>query len=130
MHLIDAQVATGQQTYSYNDVANSATDTRSGTTKIRRQKVDIAYAVDPPPPDCRCGIPAAVRSVMKDSRNKGRKFFCCSKPQNDANNCKFFQFCDEDANGFRARTSLSATNETVCSRCMKTGHFARSCTEA
>ena len=42
---------------------------------------------------CNCGIPAASRTVRKDGPNKGRDFFCCSKPQGDQ--CGFFKFADE-----------------------------------
>ena len=96
--------------------------------RAQRPYVEVGYTSEPTASNCRCGVPAAVKSVTKEGPNKGRKFFCCSRPQSDPTNCKFFQFCDEEAGRPMRATALPA-NDTVCSRCMKRGHFARSCPE-
>ncbi|KAI1795621.1 DNA topoisomerase [Ganoderma leucocontextum] len=41
-------------------------------------------------PQCDCGIPAAERTVTKESVNKGRKFWTCGNSQT----CQFFQWYD------------------------------------
>ena len=38
------------------------------------------------------------RSVQKDGPNKGRPFYCCSKPRDQQ--CGFFQWADEEPNQF------------------------------
>merc|ERR1719300_285776 len=43
--------------------------------------------------NCNCGQPSARRTVQKDGANKGRDFFCCSKPRDEQ--CGYFQWADE-----------------------------------
>ena len=43
--------------------------------------------------NCDCGQPAVRRKVTKDGANKGREFYCCSKPRDDQ--CRYFQWLDE-----------------------------------
>ena len=38
------------------------------------------------------------RSVQKDGPNKGRLFYCCSKPRDQQ--CGFFQWADEEPNQY------------------------------
>ena len=97
--------------------------------RATRRYVEVGYAPEPAALSCRCGLPAALKSVTKEGQNKGRKFFCCSRSQNDSSNCKFFQFCDEEEAGRPVRASSLPIYDAVCSRCMKRGHFARSCPE-
>ncbi|XP_050312155.1 DNA topoisomerase 3-alpha [Anthonomus grandis grandis] len=42
---------------------------------------------------CKCGQPAPLRTVTKESSNKGRQFYCCP---NMTNGCNFFQWADEE----------------------------------
>ncbi|KAJ2375678.1 DNA topoisomerase 3-alpha, partial [Coemansia sp. RSA 2607] len=44
-------------------------------------------------PLCNCGTLSVQRTTMKEGANKGRSFFCCSRPQ-DAR-CDFFQWVDQ-----------------------------------
>ncbi|KAL5017788.1 hypothetical protein ScPMuIL_003510 [Solemya velum] len=46
-------------------------------------------------PSCNCGEPSNSRTVMKEGPNKGRPFYCCSKPRGEG--CNFFQWGDDDA---------------------------------
>lgn len=43
-------------------------------------------------PSCRCEVPAVERTVMKESANKGKKFFTCSKGQGEG--CGFFEWSE------------------------------------
>ncbi|XP_014670296.1 PREDICTED: DNA topoisomerase 3-alpha-like [Priapulus caudatus] len=42
---------------------------------------------------CNCGAPAPVRTVQKEGPNRGRQFYCCSKPRESQ--CGFFQWADD-----------------------------------
>ncbi|XP_060521487.1 DNA topoisomerase 3-alpha [Cylas formicarius] len=44
-------------------------------------------------PRCNCGLAAVARTVQKEGPNRGRRFYCCSKPVNEQ--CQFFQWADE-----------------------------------
>ena len=46
-------------------------------------------------PECQCGQPAAERTVVKESANKGRRFFVCAKGKTDG--CDFFAWSDAAA---------------------------------
>lgn len=48
-------------------------------------------------PNCKCEEPAAERTVMKESANKGRKFFACAKGMDDG--CGFFDWADVGTGG-------------------------------
>ena len=50
-----------------------------------------------PAVSCGCGEAAAVRTVQKETANKGRQFYTCAKPQGQG--CGFFQWTDEVAGG-------------------------------
>lgn len=56
---------------------------------IRRENVAAAAAE----PRCNCGLPAAQRTVTKDTPNKGRKFWTCDNNKE----CAFFEFVDDNA---------------------------------
>ena len=43
--------------------------------------------------NCNCGQVCAKRTVFKDGPNKGREFYCCSKPREEQ--CGYFQWSDE-----------------------------------
>ena len=113
---------------SHVQPANISNDETTGG-RVMRRYVEVGYSAEAAVPDCRCGLPAALKSVTKESQNRGRKFFCCSRPHSDSRNCKFFQFCDEEESGRPMRAASIPKRDTVCSRCMKPGHFARSCPE-
>ncbi len=46
-------------------------------------------------PNCYHGVPCHMRRVKKDSPNRGRLFYACSKDRAEA--CKFFEWSDEKA---------------------------------
>lgn len=47
---------------------------------------------------CNCNTPAVQRTVSKEGPNKGRSFYCCSKPIGQG--CRFFQWADEVCKSF------------------------------
>ncbi|TBU45786.1 DNA topoisomerase [Dichomitus squalens] len=59
-------------------------------------------------PQCDCGIPAAERTVTKESANKGRRFWTCG----DNQSCQFFQWFDGPSNS----SSTSSTSRSVPSK--------------
>lgn len=42
------------------------------------------------PPPCKCDLDSVEKTVTKDSANKGKRFFTCSKGMNDG--CGFFEW--------------------------------------
>lgn len=64
----------------------------------------------PPPPDaplCKCGIPAALNTVSKEGKNKGREFFGCSKfPAPDK--CDFFEWRGAKATQSRPQSAAAS----------------------
>ena len=44
-----------------------------------------------------CRYTFISRTVQKEGANKGRQFYCCSKPQ--GNQCTFFKWADDDSSG-------------------------------
>ena len=40
-------------------------------------------------------IISARRKVQKDGANKGREFYCCAKPRDSDDQCRYFQWVDE-----------------------------------
>ncbi|KAJ8076355.1 DNA topoisomerase [Marasmius tenuissimus] len=91
-----------------------------------------------PPPQCDCNIPAAQRTVVKESENKGRKFWTCGNERV----CKFFQFVDEppstiptkrsysnatENSGERGGGNPSSTTVGACYKCDEEGHWAANC---
>ena len=63
----------------------------------RQQLQELNGGVAPVPiqgvVNCKCNQPAVSRTVRKEGPNKGRDFFCCSKPQGEQ--CGYFKFSDE-----------------------------------
>ncbi len=45
-------------------------------------------------PTCYCAKPAALRTVKKDTQNKGRAFFGCPREPWDKARCDFFQWLE------------------------------------
>lgn len=67
------------------------------------------------PPTCHCGQPVMQRKVVKESANKGRTFWKCSKEQGDESNCGFFEWCDEAAgpeNDARLSTHMQLSRDS------------------
>ena len=46
--------------------------------------------MNPPPPMCKCELPAVMRTVNKEGGNKGKKFFVCGKPRGEQ--CEYFKW--------------------------------------
>ncbi|PWN28201.1 prokaryotic type I DNA topoisomerase [Jaminaea rosea] len=60
-------------------------------------------------PECRCGDGAVQKTVAKDGPNKGRRFWCCSKGQNEGS-CGYFDWVvdgEAEATTRPARTSAN-----------------------
>ena len=60
---------------------------------------------------CECGIPGKLLTVKKDSPNKGREFYSCSKPIGQV--CGFFQWADDS----QSQTSFSGNSQKVICKC-------------
>ncbi|KAM5534558.1 hypothetical protein V8D89_011762 [Ganoderma adspersum] len=58
-------------------------------------------------PQCDCGIPAAERTVTKESVNKGRKFWTCGNSQT----CQFFQWYDGPS-GSSSTSNFASTSRS------------------
>ncbi|KAM7428568.1 hypothetical protein ABFA07_020472 [Porites harrisoni] len=86
-------------------------------------------------PCCHCGQPAVSRTVSKEGPNKGRPFYCCSKPRGQG--CDFFEWGDttgpSTANSYKykgpsgAARNVGATKKRKCGLCHQEGHTKRSC---
>ncbi|RZC37038.1 DNA topoisomerase 3-alpha [Asbolus verrucosus] len=106
---------------------------------------------------CNCDLPAARRVVAKDGPNKGRPFYCCSKPREQG--CGFFQWADEGGgngggggggdddnqggghnfpNKWKGKTNKTKNNRTApynnqtrakrkCGKCGQEGHTKNKC---
>ncbi|KAJ3362457.1 DNA topoisomerase [Allomyces javanicus] len=62
------------------------------------------FATNTPDTDdrtCQCGLVAVVKTVGKDGPNKGRSFYTCPKVS-QADQCRFFEWADDLANGAAA----------------------------
>ncbi|KAI0775801.1 DNA topoisomerase [Trametes elegans] len=62
-------------------------------------------------PQCDCGVPAAERTVTKESANKGRRFWTCGQNQT----CQFFQWFDGPSNGSSTFASSSSNRAGTAS---------------
>lgn len=86
------------------------------------RRTDLFADLAPRPPatqrQCVCGDEAVERTVVKDGPNKGRKFFSCSKPAGDSQNCHFFVsipariFCDDSLTLWLGMGRRVATSRT------------------
>ena len=98
---------------------------------------------------CRCGLPAVLREV-RQGKNVGRRFYCCSKPRDQQ--CNFFVWADDpQASNPQPNPTLFASppantmnrgnnpgfggysnpmremSEVTCFKCGKLGHLATNC---
>ena len=98
---------------------------------------------------CRCGLPAVLREV-RQGKNVGRRFYCCSKPRDQQ--CNFFVWADDpQASNPQPNPTLFASpptttmnrgnspglggysnpmrgmSEVTCYKCGKLGHLATNC---
>ncbi|XP_050542923.1 DNA topoisomerase 3-alpha [Daktulosphaira vitifoliae] len=99
---------------------------------------------------CNCGEGAKLLTVTKNTPNKGRQFYGCSKPISQSNRCTFFLWADQSASTvsttqppyrnnnnrsfqnstFRARNNQSSSSgqgQRKCGNCKQTGHTRRNC---
>ena len=101
---------------------------------------------------CRCGLPAVLREV-RQGKNVGRRFYCCSKPRDQQ--CNFFVWADDpQASNPQPNPTLFASppanttnrgnspglggysnsvrekSEVTCFKCGKLGHLAPNCPNA
>ena len=56
-------------------------------------------------PECRHGLPCAIRKVKKEGLNKGQLFFCC--PNDKENTCRFFEWAHDEELGFFQTVNFS-----------------------
>ncbi|KAI0560478.1 Helicase [Gracilaria domingensis] len=61
-------------------------------------------------PNCKCGSAAAHRTVRKQGRNKGRKFYTCPKPVGEQ--CGFFEWDNTPVNANQEQQSQGAFQRT------------------
>lgn len=105
---------------------------------------------------CNCGLPAKRFTVMKETANKGRLFYCCSKQRDDSTKCDFFLWADAQPNmnnnssntfnannprgardnnrsstttpnNFRARRVVQRSSTRKCGICKQVGHTRTNC---
>ncbi|OSD06958.1 prokaryotic type I DNA topoisomerase [Trametes coccinea BRFM310] len=69
-------------------------------------------------PQCECGVPAAERTVVKESANKGKKFWTCGQDRT----CQFFQWADASSTA----SSSAASSSTLATRSTPTTYSATS----
>jgi DNA topoisomerase-3 len=61
-------------------------------------------------PQCNCSEPAVEKTVMKESENKGRKFYSC---RDGKDGCGFFEWMDDNPGGSKvvpSKRPASITN--------------------
>ena len=56
-------------------------------------------------PECRQGLPCAVRKVKKEGLNKDRLFFCCANDKEST--CRFFEWAPDEQLGFFQSVNVS-----------------------
>ena len=56
-------------------------------------------------PECRHGLPCAVRMVKKEGLNKDRLFFCCANDKEST--CRFFEWAPDEQLGFFQSVNVS-----------------------
>ncbi|XP_068762622.1 DNA topoisomerase 3-alpha-like isoform X2 [Montipora capricornis] len=107
----------------FNSGRNPSTNVIGGSTNT-----------DSSVPCCHCRQPAASRTVSKEGPNKGRPFYCCSKPRGQG--CDFFEWGDTPSGAgtsfkFNAGASTTGKSGAVkrrkCGLCHQEGHTKRSC---
>ena len=85
---------------------------------------------------CRCGDPAVLKTVQKEGANKGRGFWCCSKPRGSG--CSLFAWADDASQradlpvpvseeAVRGGPSNASSTGSACFKCGLPGHWARNC---
>ncbi|PFH53711.1 hypothetical protein AMATHDRAFT_136850 [Amanita thiersii Skay4041] len=62
---------------------------------------------------CRCGTPANLHTVTKETENKGRKFWKCPNKESD---CKFFEWDDEPP---RTNDGMTPSGSNVTNECFR-----------
>ena len=63
-----------------------------------------------PKPPCYHNEPCISWTVKKEESNKGKKFFCCSRKQ-DNGKCKFFQWATEEEEGVANKENTPPTQK-------------------
>ncbi|XP_025202861.1 DNA topoisomerase 3-alpha [Melanaphis sacchari] len=102
---------------------------------------------------CQCGNAAKLLTVTRETPNKGRQFYGCSKPISVADRCTFFLWADDQPrpaanhpniqfnnrnngqnnngqmnNSYRARAvNNHSGGQRKCGLCKQTGHTRRNC---
>ncbi|XP_025418842.1 DNA topoisomerase 3-alpha [Sipha flava] len=101
---------------------------------------------------CQCGDGAKLLTVTRETPNKGRQFYGCSKPISAPDRCNFFLWADDQPvatghqaqfnnrsntqnnnrpmnNSYRARPGNNQSNsgQRKCGLCKQTGHTRRNC---
>jgi hypothetical protein len=84
------------QTFRNNTSNSASPKVKSIVSNISplSSSVPAPIAIDEIAPMCQCGILAIDRTV-RNGQNVGRKYFSCSKSQNDPTNCNFFQWNEQ-----------------------------------
>ncbi|VDM82338.1 unnamed protein product [Strongylus vulgaris] len=67
----------------------SRVDSRGNRSASTNLSTDVSNTA---PRVCVCGINAVQRTVLKEGPNKGKKFWCCSKPMGQPDKCNFFEW--------------------------------------
>ncbi|RUS13119.1 GRF zinc finger-domain-containing protein [Endogone sp. FLAS-F59071] len=74
-----------------------STERVRGGGEYAERRANSGISVDVTAPSCNCGRPAVQRTVMKDTQNKGRKFYGCASFRDGG--CDFLQWEDENEGG-------------------------------
>ncbi|XP_050421809.1 DNA topoisomerase 3-alpha [Adelges cooleyi] len=141
-----------QTTNRYNGPPrdNNTNNTRQQYQANNHQRPPVAQPVNTDQVCCNCGEAAKLLTVNKETANKGRQFYACSKPVSDPNKCSFFLWADQSSgssvtsthqpmnnrnnntgvtnNTFRARNNQqNGQGQRKCGHCKQTGHTRRNC---
>ncbi|GLB36997.1 putative introduces a single-strand break via transesterification at a target site in duplex DNA [Lyophyllum shimeji] len=80
---------------------------------------------------CKCNLPAAQRTVTKESENKGRTFWACPNGKSQDGGCGFFEWDEAPETGglpTRApRSNVASATSGECFKCNQPGHWAANC---